>query len=105
MVFYEMKTYTLKPGNVPVFLETFARLARPTLARNGTGPETQCFSVIGPVNQIVQMWRFEGVGPMAASQAALASDPQWAEFQQACAALIVSEESRILVSVPAMGDQ
>lgn len=97
MQFIELKTYTLRPGSVPLFLEAFGRIGEPALARLGVGPQTQAFSVIGQVNQVVQFWHHDGVVPMQACLDTLAGDAGWSEFERAVLPFVLTEQSSILV--------
>lgn len=54
-------------------------------------------SEFGQLNQIIHMWRYEDMADRARRRAALAADPRWAPIRDQLAALIVSQENKLLI--------
>ena len=77
---YEMRTYGMKVGSVPVYLELVEQEGIQT-QKGHLGELVGYFSTeIGPLNQIVHIWAFADLADRAARRATLAADPRWQRF-------------------------
>ena len=70
---FELRTYGVKPGSVPEVEEGFAK-ALPT--RMKYSPLVAFWHVeIGPLNQVLHLWRYDSLQERAEIRAAAANDP------------------------------
>ena len=63
----EMRTYTLKPGNIPTFEERFASALhiREKFSRLAAFWHTE----VGPLNQVIHVWPYESLDQRAGVRA------------------------------------
>ena len=91
---YELRTYTLKPGAVPEYEGHFAE-ALPV--RLKYSPLVAFWHVeIGPLNQVLHLWRYDSLQERADVRAAAAKDPS-GMWPPKGLDLIVSMENDILI--------
>ena len=91
---YELRTYTLKPGAVPEYEGHFAE-ALPV--RLKYSPLVAFWHVeIGPLNQVLHLWRYDSLQERADVRAAAAKDPSGV-WPPKGLDLIVSMENDILI--------
>ena len=97
---YEMRTYGMKVGSVPVYLELVEEEGI-QIQKGHLGELVGYFSTeIGPLNEIVHVWAFADLVDRAARRARLASDPRWQRFMPKIQALIHTMENKILLPAP-----
>ena len=102
---YEVRTYTLKPGNVAKFEENFAKALpyREKYSKLGAFWHTD----IGPLNQVIHVWPYESVNERNEIRAEASKDPNWPPKNDPD--MYVSQESEIWNPAPFMrpmgGDQ
>jgi hypothetical protein len=92
---YEIRTYTLKPGQIPEFEKRFeaslpARLKYSELA-------AFWHTEIGPLNQVIHVWPYENLQQRAEIRARASQEPDW---PPKTGELIVSQEAGIYVPPP-----
>ncbi len=72
---YEVRTYVLKPGSVPVFEENFAK-ALPH--REKYSPLAAFWHTeFGTLNQVIHVWPYESIEERNSIRAEAAKDPNW----------------------------
>jgi len=97
---YEMRTYGMKVGSVPVYLELVEEEGI-QIQKGHLGDLVGYFSTeIGPLNEIVHIWAFADLADRAARRAKLAADPRWQRFMPKIQALIDTMENKILLPAP-----
>ena len=97
---YEMRTYGMKVGSVPVYLELVEEEGI-QIQKGHLGDLVGYFSTeIGPLNEIVHIWAFADLADRAARRAKLAADPRWQRFMPKIQALIHTMENKILLAAP-----
>jgi hypothetical protein len=95
-MFYEMRTYRLKVGALPKYLQLVQETGL-SIQRSHLGQLIGYFHTeIGPLNQIVHIWAFESLDDRECRRNALAADPAWQAFTPALQALIDEMESKVL---------
>lgn len=95
-MFYEMRTYRLKVGALPKYLQIVQDTGL-NIQRGHLGQLVGYFHTdIGPLNQIVHIWAFESLDDRERRRSALAADPSWQAFMPELQALIEEMESKIL---------
>lgn len=93
---YELRTYTLKPGTVPEFLELFDKEMKPIITKylNLVG---YWYTEIGELNQVVHLWASEDLEQRAKQREQLFKDPNIAKVLTKIRTLQVHQENKILV--------
>jgi hypothetical protein len=81
------RTYDFHPGKMNGWLDAYERIGLPVQQR--LLGQLLFFGVteIGPINQVVFAWAYEGLGDRDRRRNAMAADPGWAEFNKAVSAL------------------
>lgn len=100
MAIVEMRTYKIAPGKIP---EYFALYEREGLAvqESFLGKMVGYYATeIGPVNEIVHMWRYFDLNDRVERRDRLKADPRWQAYIVKMLPLLVSQESRILTPAP-----
>jgi hypothetical protein len=96
----EVRTYTAQTGGGTArWLEHYEKYGLPPSKRH-LGQLVGFFtSEIGPLNQIVHMWRYESLADRETRRAALYADPDWQFFLKngPQPSPLISQESKILV--------
>lgn len=95
---FELRTYTAEPGRATDFLKLYESLALPLQNRYLGGLMGFYVTEIGPLNQIVHLWRFASLADREQRRLALEADPQWQVYRARSKELgaIRAQESKIL---------
>jgi hypothetical protein len=92
----DLRTYTIAPRRMPAFLKVFDRLAMSVLRHLGR-PLGIWTSAVGPLNQVVHLWGYDGMGDLQRRHAARDRDADWPAYLQASAELITAQENRLIL--------
>ena len=101
----EQRTYTLHPGNHLKYLELYEAEGLPVQLPILGHLIGYYFTDIGPLNQIVHMWGYEGLDERARRRKALFEDPDWLAYVAKVRPMIASQKSKILVPAPFFAPQ
>jgi len=93
----EQRTYTVKPGTVPVYLDLYVREAMEVQKKHLPQMVGYFSTDIGSLNQIIHMWGYADLNERARCRAALYDDPAWQEVAKKLFELIEAMETKILV--------
>ena len=91
------RTYTIAHGRVGEYLDLFEREALPILDRHLGGLVGYFQTTLGPLNQVVHLWRYESLADMEAKRAARNADPAWEAYRSKSAGMLVAQENKIIV--------
>src|SRR5690606_10914745 len=78
---FELRTYTAKPGRAADFIKLYESEALPLQNKYLGGLVGFYVTELGPLNQIVHLWRYESLADREQRRAALEADPGWAVFR------------------------
>ena len=94
----EMRTYTLKPGNIPTFEERFASALniREKFSKLAAFWHTE----VGPLNQVIHVWPYDSLDQREKCRAAMQADPDWKKYLEKSRPLMESQENRIMKAAP-----
>ena len=94
---YEVRTYDLKPGGVPIFEEAFEK----ALPHREKYSKLAAFfhTEIGPLNQVIHIWPYESLDQRNEVRAEAGKDPNWPPDSQGT---ILHMESEIFYPAPFM---
>ena len=93
---YEMRTYRLRVGAVPAYLD-LVKQEGISIQKSHLGHLVGYFSSeIGPLNEIVHIWAYEDLNDRNRRRSALAADPRWQEFLPRIQSLIEVMDNKML---------
>lgn len=96
MAIFEIRTYTIRVGLLHEYLAFYHREASAIHCRH-LGPSVGWFHTeVGPLNQIMMIWRYESHADREERRTALYSDPEWLDFIPKTARFIEKMENRII---------
>ncbi|MEQ8369846.1 MAG: NIPSNAP family protein [Alphaproteobacteria bacterium] len=103
---YDHRTYTCRPGTMPLHLALYARLGFKVQVRHLGQPVVHGFTDVGDVNSFVHIWAYDSAADRTAKRAAMQADPDWQAYLKASneAGYLVRQENRILVRAPFLDD-
>ena len=95
------RTYTLRPGTLPDYVEAYRTQGYAVQSRHLGKPLGWYTSMdIGQLNQIVHLWAYEDLADRARRRAAMQADPEWREFLKKATPMIMTMENKILSPGP-----
>lgn len=71
------RTYRVKPGTVPAYLELYEKYGLEPQTRHLGKPLLYMFTESGEMNTIVHVWVYESAADREARRARLMADPDW----------------------------
>jgi len=92
----DVRTYTLIPRKMPKYLELFEKHALPVMLRHGLELVGYYTSSIGPLNQVVHIWRYDSLADLEQKRAARDADPAWGEFLSLTEGMVLMQDNRIV---------
>jgi NIPSNAP len=96
---YELRTYSLRTGAVPEFLDRFAK--RKPLREKHSKLGAMWHTEFGPLNQVVHAWPYEDLAERTRVRDAMAKDAELSALPGG-RDLIVSQEADIMIPAPFM---
>jgi hypothetical protein len=95
------RTYTVRPGTLPEYVRLYETIGYPVQTKHlGQPVGWYVASDIGPLNQIVHLWRYTDLADRARRRAAMQADPEWQAFVAQASQLLVTMENKILTQPP-----
>lgn len=96
MAIFEIRTYTIRVGMLQDYLKFYHDEGFEIHCRY-LGPSVGWFyTEVGPLNQIMMMWRYDSHAEREEKRARLYADPEWLAFIPKTAAYIEAMENRIV---------
>ena len=92
----DVRTYTLIPRKMPKYLELFEKHALPVMLRHGLELVGYYTSSIGPLNQVVHIWRYDSLADLEQKRAARDADPAWGEFLSLTEGMVLMQDNKIM---------
>ena len=92
----DVRTYTLIPRKMAVYLELFEQHGLPVMKRHGLELIGYYVSQIGALNQVVHLWRYDNLADMEKKRTARDADPAWAEFQSLTEGMILAQDNKVM---------
>jgi hypothetical protein len=97
-MYFEMRTYTIRPGKVKDYLKHFKEVGLPIISRYAK-LVGYWYTEIGELNQLVHIWAYESLDDRARKRAALYQDKDWqGDFLPAAQAMLEKQENKILLA-------
>ena len=76
----DVRTYTTKPGHVPLQLALYERYALPVQVRHLGQPLAFLIGETGNRNSMHHLWVYESAADREEKRARMQADPEWREF-------------------------
>jgi hypothetical protein len=92
----DVRTYTLMPRKMASYLQIFEAQGLPVQHRHGLQLLGYYVSQIGPLNQVVHLWRYENLADMEEKRSARDADPAWGEFLARTDGMVLMQESKVM---------
>jgi hypothetical protein len=96
MMVYELRTYQLKVGALPKYLEIAKTRLLPILAEYGLKPVGFWYTEIGTLNELVHLWAYTDLNDRGQRWAQWVKDPRRAEILGELSQLILTQSNKIL---------
>lgn len=93
---YELRTYKIVVGAMPLFLEIVAKERLPILADHGLVPLGFWYTEIGNVSEVVHLWAHTDLNQRQARWGADSRDPRTAKLMPKVAPMILEMTNKIL---------
>jgi hypothetical protein len=93
---YELRTYQLKVGALPQYLEIAKTRLLPILAEYGIKPVGFWYTEIGTLNELVHLWAYTDLTDRQQKWARWRKDPRRAEILGELGQLILTQSNKIL---------
>lgn len=94
---HELRTYTARPGTVPDILKVNEEVGRKARGDNFGVLEGYWYTEIGPLNQVMHLWRFESYEERARLRAELSKVDDWTnKYVPTLRPLLVNQTTRFL---------
>ena len=92
----DVRTYTLIPRRLTTYLELFEKNALPVMKRHNLELIGYFVSHIGPLNQVVHLWRYDSLADMERKRTARDADPAWAQFLAMTEGMLLMQENKAM---------
>ncbi len=92
----DVRTYTLLPRKLPRYVELFEQHALPVMKRHGLELLGYYVSQIGPLNQVVHIWRYESLADMESKRSRRDADPAWGEFLGMTEGMVLMQDDKVM---------
>jgi len=92
----DVRTYTLVPRKLPRYVELFEQHALPVMKRHGLELLGYYVSQIGPLNQVVHIWRYESLADMESKRAKRDADPAWGAFLSMTEGMVLMQDDKVM---------
>ena len=95
---YDLRIYTLRPGILGTWLKMYEQYGHPTQVKHCGEPVIYTTTEVGPLNQVVHVWRYDSQGDRERKRDALMADPAFQEYLRRSAEMgaHLNQENRIL---------
>ena len=98
IMIFELRTYTARPGRAPDFLKLYEAEAFALQNKYLGGLVGFYVTEIGPLSQIVHLWRYASLADREQRRTALEADPAWDAYRAHSKELgaLAAQETKIL---------
>jgi hypothetical protein len=96
MAIFEMRTYTIRIGRLHDYLQFYHAEGMEIHCRHLGPPVGWFHTEVGPLNQVMMIWRYDSHADREDRRDRLYADPAWLAFIPKTAAYIEAMENRII---------
>lgn len=97
---FDLRIYTLRPGMLGPWLKMYEQYGHATQVKHCGEPVLYTTTEVGPLNQVVHVWKYASQADRERRRDALMADPAFQDYLRRSAEMgaHASQESRILKS-------
>lgn len=100
MAIVEMRTYKIVPGKIPDYFALYEREGM-AVQESHLGRMLGYYATeIGPVNEVVHLWRYADLNDRSARRDRLKADARWQAYLVKMLPLLLAQDARILLPAP-----
>ena len=92
----DVRTYTLVPRKMAAYLELFEKHALPVMRRHSLELIGYYVSHIGPLNQVVHLWRYDSLADMERKRTTRDADPAWGEYLSLTEGMVLVQDNKVM---------
>jgi len=93
------RTYTIQHGRSGEYLALFEKTGLPVQLKHLGDLVGYFMTAVGPLNEVVHLWRYTDYADMETRRAARDADPAWTEYKKLSAGMLVKQENKIIKPV------
>lgn len=93
---YDIRTYTLVARKLNPYLKLVEKFAIPVMQENGMVLERYFITKIGPLNEVVHVWRYESLAALEQIRAKRDNDPRWADYLGRTDGMVLTQQNKIV---------
>ncbi len=92
------RTYTVRPGTLPLHLKIYEEFGRATQVKHLGEPLAYLITETGELNTYVHIWKYQDAADRATRRAAMQADPGWQAYLQknAEAGYLLKQENKLM---------
>ena len=94
------RTYNVVPRKMEQYVRLIEEQAMPVQNRHQLDLIGYFVTEVGPLNQVVHLWRYDDFADMEAKRTRRNADPAWKEYLSLTEGLVQSQEDKILRPLP-----
>jgi hypothetical protein len=101
---YDVRTYTCRPGTVPLQFKLYQEHGMGPQNRHLGQPVVYGHVEVGTINTFTHIWAYDSQADREQKRAAMMADPDWLVYikKSGEAGYMVAQENKILVAAPWM---
>jgi hypothetical protein len=92
----DVRTYTLVPRKLAKYVELFEKHALPVMQRHGLELMGYYVSQIGPLNQVVHLWRYDSLADLDSKRTARDADPAWGAYLSLTEGMVLVQDNKVM---------
>lgn len=95
---FDLRIYTMHAGKAAAWLKMYEQYGLPVQCKYLGEPVLFSTTEVGPLNQVIHLWKYESQADREKRRDAMTADPAWPEYlkRNAEVGAIMSQENRIL---------
>ncbi|HEX2655476.1 MAG TPA: NIPSNAP family protein [Xanthobacteraceae bacterium] len=94
------RTYRIKPGGVPAYIENYEKYGLKPQTRHLGQPVAYLIAESGELNTIVHIWAYEDATDRQRRRAAMMADPEWQDYlrRNAELGLLLEQTTKLMLT-------
>lgn len=96
---YDHRTYTLVTRKLKPYLKLVEEFAIPVMQENGMVLDWYFVTQIGPLNEVVHIWRYDSLAALEQIRIKRDSDPRWADYLGKSEGMVLMQQNKIVEEV------
>ncbi len=97
MKYFEMRTYTIKPGYLGSYLKAFEEIAYPIMKNHQMKLIGYWYTEVGQLNKVVHIWEYDSLDQRTTIRSELYNDSDWKnDFLPVAIPMLESQTNEIM---------